>query len=142
MKPSAAAILVSLLILAGCAKPQTASVPIAGRAFESPESAVTALVTALEQRDRAELGAILGPGSESLLSSGDAVADSTARAAFLARYDEKHVLVEGGPDDLVLTVGADDWPFPIPVVRRDGKWYLDAAGGAAEIVRRRIGGNG
>jgi len=76
-----------------------------------------------------------------ILSSGDAIADSTARADFLARYAEKHELVAGGPDDLVLQVGADDWPFPIPVVRRGGKWILDTAAGKDEIVRRRIGGN-
>ena len=132
------AILISLLVLAGCAKPPAQS---AQRGFESPESAVTALVTALEQRDRATLVAMLGPDSDALLSSGDPVADSTARADFLARYAEKHELVAGGPDDLVLQVGADDWPFPIPIVRRGGKWLLDAAAGRDEIMRRRIGGN-
>ena len=132
------AFLVALLLLAGCAKPPAKNEP---RAFESPESAVTALVTALEQRDRPTLVAMLGPDSDALLSSGDAVADSTARADFLARYNEKHEFVAGGPDDLVLQVGADDWPFPIPIVRREGRWFLDAAAGKDEIVRRRIGGN-
>ena len=132
------AFLLSLLVLAGCAKPQANP---AQRGFESPESAVTALVTALEQRDRATLVAMLGPDSDALLSSGDPVADSTARAMFLARYAEKNALVTGGPDDLVLQVGADDWPFPIPIVRRGGKWILDAAAGKDEIVSRRIGGN-
>ena len=130
--------LIAILVLAGCAKPPTQA---AQRSFDSPESAVTALVTALEQRDRATLAAMLGPDSDALLSSGDAVADSTARAEFLARYAEKSALVAGGPDDLVLQVGPDDWPFPIPLVRRDGKWILDAAGGRDEILRRRIGGN-
>jgi len=131
--------LFALLVLAGCAKPQPAGT--AQRGFDSPESAVTAMVTALEQRDRATLVAMLGPDSDALLSSGDAVADSTARADFLARYAEKNALVSGGPDDLVLQVGADDWPFPIPIVRRNGKWILDAAAGKDEILKRRIGGN-
>jgi len=133
------AFLLALLLLAGCAKPPASTT--AQRGFDSPESAVTALVTALEERDRATLVAMLGPDSDALLSSGDAVADSTARADFLARYEEKHELVAGGPDDLVLQVGADDWPFPIPIVRRGGKWILDTAAGKDEIVRRRIGGN-
>jgi len=133
------AFLLALLLFAGCARPPAAT--NAQRGFDSPESAMTALVTALEQRDRATLVAMLGPGSDALLSSGDAVADSTARADFLARYAQKHELVAGGPEDLVLQVGADDWPFPIPIVRRGGKWILDAAAGRDEIVRRRIGGN-
>ena len=132
------AYVIALLVFAGCAKPQP---KVAQRGFDSPESAVTALVTALEQRDRATLVAMLGPDSDALFSSGDAVADSTARADFLARYQEKHDLVAGGPEDLVLQVGADDWPFPIPIVRRNGRWILDAAGGKDEILRRRIGGN-
>jgi hypothetical protein len=109
--------------------------------FDTPEAAVTALVSALESHERAGLERLLGPGTEALLSSGDAVADSLAREAFLARYRVKHELVAGGPDDLVLSIGEDGWPFPIPIVRRQGRWFLDGAAGADEIVSRRIGAN-
>jgi hypothetical protein len=61
--------------------------------------------------------------------------------AFLARYRVKHQLVTGGPDDLVLQVGEDDWPLPIPLVRHDGRWHFDGAAGVDEVVMRRIGGN-
>jgi len=141
-----ATILLALLAGFGCASKEspagkTAGIPDGQKTFESADAAVGALVDAVRTSDQAELTAILGPGAEGVLDSGDAIADSTARAAFLAKYDEKHVLAEGGPDDLVLTVGADDWPFPIPIVRREGKWILDGAAGADEIVKRRIGGN-
>ena len=132
------------LLVAGCARTDTAHTPAAaaqGRLFETPEAAVAAFVAALEQHDDAALADILGPGSEKLLSSGDAVADSTARLTFLARYHEKNTLVSGTPDVLVLQVGADDWPFPIPLVRKDGAWRLDTAAGADEILKRRIGAN-
>ena len=46
-----------------------------------------------------------------------------------------------GDDKVTLQVGMEDWPFPVPVVRRDGAWYLDGAEGADEIVYRRIGRN-
>jgi hypothetical protein len=140
------AILIAGLACAGCANRNTstttaAGIPAGQKSFTSADDAVSALVDAVRRSDRAELASILGPGSEDLLSSGDAVADSTALASFLARYDAKHELVEGSPDNLVLQVGDDDWPFPIPIVRREGKWILDGAAGADEIVKRRIGGN-
>ena len=140
------AILIAVLACAGCATKETstttaAGIPAGQKSFESADAAVSALVDAVRKSDRAELASILGPGSDDLLSSGDAVADSVALTSFLARYDAKHELVEGSPDNLVLQVGDDDWPLPIPIVRREGKWILDGAAGADEIVKRRIGGN-
>src|SRR5262245_32502672 len=85
--------------------------------FETPEAAVEALVAAAEKPDVAELQRILGPGTKALLESGDAVADRAEREGFLKRYRARHRLVVGGPDDLVLQVGEDDWPLPIPLVR-------------------------
>ena len=45
------------------------------------------------------------------------------------------------PDRVTFTVGTQEWPFPVPVIRRDGKWQLDSAGGRLEILARRIGRN-
>ena len=108
--------------------------------FATPEAAVDAFITALEQQDTAALGPILGPGTEDVLSSGDAVQDKSDRAAFLARYNRKHSL-SGEGDQRSLIVGNQQWPFPIPIVKRDGRWSLDGEEGAEEIVYRRIGGN-
>ena len=109
--------------------------------FASAEEAVNALVAALENNDVAALGTLLGPGSEGVLSSGDEVADANARADFLARYQAKHALVAEDDGAMTLQVGDNDWPLPIPVVLREGKWYLDGAAGADEIVYRRVGRN-
>jgi hypothetical protein len=38
-----------------------------------------------------------------------------------------------------LEIGADGWPFPIPLVKQDGQWFFDTAAGAEEILNRRIG---
>ena len=100
-----------------------------------------ALVAALEKHDVQELGRLLGPGTDKLLTSGDEVSDRAAREAFLARYREQHRFVAGSPGDMVLQVGADDWPLPIPLVREQGRWRFDGAAGAEEIVARRIGAN-
>jgi hypothetical protein len=109
--------------------------------FETAEAAVAAFVDALEKDDMARLEALLGPGTEELLSSGDAIQDKGDRANFVAAYRTKHVLAANGPDAMTLVVGADEDEFPIPVMKRDGRWYLDGDKGADELVYRRIGGN-
>jgi hypothetical protein len=40
---------------------------------------------------------------------------------------------------IVLYLGAKNWPFPIPLVQNDGKWFFDTAAGQQEILNRRIG---
>lgn len=121
-------------VLCGCGRSARDS-------FKKPDEAVGALVTALEHSDTQSLQTLLGPGTADLLSSGDAVADKRARAAFLERYRLRHELVEGNADTLVLVVGEDRWPLPIPLVRDDGRWHFDGAAGAHELVLRRIGAN-
>jgi hypothetical protein len=102
---------------------------------------VSAFVAALEKGDTGALVALLGPGSEWLVDSGDAVQDASDREGFLAAYREGHALVEDGKASRTLVTGADRWPFPIPIVLRDGKWLLDGEAGADELVFRRIGRN-
>lgn len=109
--------------------------------FASVDEAVAAMIDAGRKSDLAKLKEVFGPGSESILSSGDAIADKSARENFLKMYDEKHALVPDGEDKVILQVGAEDWPMPVPVVKKDGKWILDGAEGADEIVYRRIGRN-
>lgn len=109
--------------------------------FDSAADAAAALIAALETNDAAMLGTLLGPGNEDVYTSGDDVADANARANFLALYREKHALVADGEDTMVLQVGPEDWPLPTPFTEVDGKWYVDGAAGADEIIYRRIGRN-
>jgi len=129
-------VLVAVALVAACA-PR----PEAHLSFASPEEAVTALITALEKDDVATLGRLLGPGSDEVISSGDSVADKSDRESFVGSYREKHELVADGDGKRVLQVGADDWPVPVPIVQKDGRWYLDGAEGADEIIYRRVGEN-
>jgi hypothetical protein len=132
---TALALVALAMLAAGCAgKKEEAS------GFATPEAAVAALVAALEKDDTAALAGLLGPGTEDLLSSGDAVADKTDRAEFLAKYKAKHSLAADG-DRMMLTVGDNEWPMPIPLVQRDGKWVWDGAAGVDEMIYRRVGEN-
>jgi hypothetical protein len=132
---TALALVAFAMLAAGCAgkKEETSG-------FATPEAAVAALVAALEKDDTAALAGLLGPGTEDLLSSGDAVADKTDRAEFLAKYKTKNSLAADG-DRMMLTVGDNEWPMPIPLVQREGKWAWDGAAGVDEMIYRRVGEN-
>ena len=110
------------------------------RTFATPEEAVKAMVEAFKTNDVKALEAIFGPGSKDLVSSGDPVADQSARERFVKLYDEKNRL-EQTADKAVLSVGNADWPSPIPIVKKDGLWRFDAEAGKEEILARRIGLN-
>ena len=133
--------LAALLIISGCSEQQDGQSTASSLTFATPEEAVTALATAAEKHDVAELGKLFGPGTAELLSSGDEVEDRAAREGFLKRFKERHDLVSGGPNDLMLQVGEDEWPLPIPLVKENGRWHFDGAAGADKIIRQRIGGN-
>jgi len=110
------------------------------RTFASPEEAVKAFVEAFKSNDVKALEAILGPGSRDLVSSGDPVADKAVRERFLSRYGEKNRL-EVTETKANLNVGNDDWPFAIPIVKKDALWRFDTKAGREEILARRIGEN-
>jgi Protein of unknown function (DUF2950) len=133
--------LAALLIISGCSEQQDGQSTASSLTFATPEEAVTALATAAEKHDVAELGKLFGPETADLLSSGDEVEDRAAREGFLKRFKERHDLVSGGPNDLMLQVGEDEWPLPIPLVKENGRWHFDGAAGVDKIVRQRIGGN-
>ena len=109
--------------------------------FPTAEAAVAALASAAEKNDVPALLALFGPGAEDILSSGDDVADQALRREFAARYQAKHSLVPGDNGAMILQVGDNDWPLPVPVVKKADGWVLDGAAGAEEIVNRRIGRN-
>ena len=111
------------------------------KSFASPEEAVKALVDAMKTGDKAELSILFGPGSESLISSGDDVEDKAERDRFLKNYEEKNSLEKKGDDEVLLQVRKDDWPFPIPIRRKGSAWAFDTKAGKEEILNRRIGRN-
>jgi hypothetical protein len=113
------------------------------KTFDSADAAAQALIDATEKDDVAALAAIFGPGGKPVLTSGDAQQDQKERAEFARLARDKHQLE---PDPLnaavkILAIGAEDWPFPIPIVRNKDKWSFDASQGAVEMRARRVGAN-
>ena len=125
--------LMTVASLAGAQAPQPS--------FDTPQAAVEAFAAAVERGDTAALEALLGPGSESLVSSGDAVQDAADRKEFLDAYRTRIAIVEDGKDRRTLVIGGNDWPFPVPLVARGGRWTFDGEAGVDELIYRRIGAN-
>jgi len=89
--------------------------------FKTPEAAVEALVDACKKDDVKELLAIFGPGSEELVSSGDDVQDRATRAQFLEWSKQSKRLVKEPDGSVTLHIGSEDWPFPIPIVKKENQ---------------------
>lgn len=112
------------------------------KTFASAGDAVLALYNAAKANDSQAADAIFGSSAGDILHTGDKVADENMRIDFVKRYDQMHRVVLEPDGSVTLYVGADNWPFPIPVVKNGGgSWYFDTESGKKEILYRRIGRN-
>ena len=113
------------------------------RTFATPREAVQATIDAAEHNDTAALLQLFGAEGKDIVESGDAAEDKDQRAEFARSAHEKLQIDEDRltPDRVTFTVGEQGWPFPVPVIRKDGKWQLDSASGRLEILARRVGRN-
>jgi hypothetical protein len=133
------AFVASLIVLA--ALPMACSRPSHQKDFGSAQEAAQALIDAAESDDLRGLLEVLGTEAEAVVSSGDPVQDRNSRARFVQSYSTAHTLNTSAADVTTLEVGTDAWPFPFPIVQRNGRWKFDSAAGAEEIINRRVGAN-
>lgn len=113
----------------------------AQQGFGTPDEAMRSLVNAARSNQAERIVDVLGKSGVDIASSGDAVADKALREEFVQAYDQKHKINMGGDNKATVVIGGNDFPFPIPLVRKDGKWRFDTAAGREEILYRRIGRN-
>ena len=111
--------------------------------FASPKLAADALIKAAGTYDVPALKEILGPDSADLISSEDPVMDKNRAINFAEKAKEKTVIApdKNHPNFVIVSVGNDDFPLPIPIVNNGGKWSFDTKVGREEILNRRIGAN-
>jgi Protein of unknown function (DUF2950) len=122
----------------GSDKPETASPGL----FASPENASDSLLAAAKSGDPNALTTIFGPGSKEIISSGDGVQDKHAVDLFVTGYGVMHRWRKMPDGAQVLLIGADNFPFPIPLRQNsEGRWFFDTAAGKDEVLNRRIGRN-
>jgi hypothetical protein len=138
----------NLLKLAAVAFILFACFPLSARAqqkdqktFASPEEASAALFTAVKNNDEAAMLQILGPDGKEVVSSGDPKEDADHRKNIAMKYDQMHRFVTEPNGKTTLYIGAENWPCPIPLVKKGGAWYFDTAAGKQEILYRRVGRN-
>ena len=106
--------------------------------FSTPEDALKGLVEAVKIRDNTALDQIFGPSSKDLLS-GDAVQDAAESEEFARHVAEKTSLVKENDIKVIISIGNENWPFPIPLVKTNDQWFFDTNAGKEEILNRRIG---
>jgi hypothetical protein len=111
------------------------------QSFPSPEEGVRALMDAAQHNDTASLLQVLGPEAQPFINTGDPVSDQASRARFVQAYEEAHTLVQVGDTQVILQIGNDAWPFPIPLVKDNPSWRFDSKEGKEEILNRNIGRN-
>jgi hypothetical protein len=113
------------------------------QSFDSAEKAADALVDATDKFDVTALIRIVGSQGEDLILTGEYAQDRERAQEFAAQaHKKKHVALDPTTDTRAyLLVGEEDWPFALPIVKREGRWSFDAAAGRQELMFRRIGSN-
>jgi hypothetical protein len=115
----------------------------AQKTFDTPQQAADALIAAAQSYDLDALNAILGPQGHDLIDTGEPVKDKNEAQAFAQQASAKHSVTVDPKKATVATlvVGESDWPLPVPIVQRGGKWSFDSRAGRAEVLNRKIGEN-
>lgn len=109
--------------------------------FDSPQNAFSALSNAAASNNADELLAIFGPDGKDIISSGDAIADTNARARFARSAKEGVKFEQLNKNTFLALVGKEGWTFPIPIIKKGSSWIFDTDEGRQEILDRRIGRN-
>src|ERR1019366_7542678 len=109
--------------------------------FSTPQAAAQALIEAARQNDTAALLKLLGPDGKDIVQSGDAADDKAAREKFSEHARAKLQVVpdHDNANRATIVAGEQNWPFPVPLIRRNGQGHFAAATGRVEILARRIG---
>ncbi len=129
-----------LFAAAPAAQAQSAVSASAQATYASPDEALQALVAAAKDKDRSALAKLFGPDYDQLLS-GDEVEDNKDLAEFASAVQESAQLRKVNDNKYTITVGRDNWPTPVPLVQKDGKWLFDTKAGLDEVINRRVGEN-
>lgn len=141
-----------ILVVPWCVLPGLASVQAqseaktattAPKAFDTPQQATEALINAAGAYDVPELMAIFGPDGKDFVASADPVEDKNNAAAFAteARAKNSISIDPAKPNRAIIIIGEEEWPMPVPLIKKNGKWYFEAKSGRQEILFRRIGAN-
>lgn len=137
-------VLACLMSISAAAQAKPGVSPAPGpKAFDTAQQAADALVKAATDYDVDGLMAIFGPDGKSIVTGGDEVQDKKNAVDFGKEATAKNSIAidKANPNKATMIVGEEEWPLPVPVVKKNGKWYFDTKAGTQEILFRRIGAN-
>jgi len=137
LKGQAAALGLALLLSPALAAADDGTAPL----YATPQDALEALVAALRSAETDRVIDVIDPSAGDLVRSDDSDEQRDTMAELLDRYEAGYRFVPTGADRVVIDLGADDWPFPVPLVRAEGGWRFDAAAGREEVAAREVGRN-
>jgi hypothetical protein len=137
-----ALLIFAIVSIAGCSAKKAAVETPAQTKFATAAEAGQALQNAARAGDESTLARILGPNSKAILSSGDSAEDKALIQFFVSKYDQMNRWVAMTDGSQILNIGADNYPFPIPLVKdSSSRWYFNTEAGQDEILARQIGKN-
>lgn len=113
------------------------------KTFDTPELAMAAVISAAETFDVQAIDQLFGPAGKDILVTAEPPRDRDIARTFADLAREKHsVSIDPrNKNHAVILVGPEDWPFAVPLVRKNGKWSFDTPAGIQELTYRRVGGN-
>jgi hypothetical protein len=117
--------------------------PARYKTFDTPQQAASTLIDAADKFDVSRLTEMFGPETEDVIFTGEFAQDRKHAADFVAEAREKNQISVDPKNSnrAFLLVGNEDWPFPVPMVKKENKWSFDTKAGREELLHRRIGSN-
>ena len=138
--PGVLATVLVMLVLGSSPATSAEKTEKTGKKFASAEEAAAALRLAAASADSNALRIVLGPASEELQNP-DRIQATNELKTFNSALTETNHLVHVSDTLVILELGDDLWPFPVPIVKKDGGWFFDTDTGKDELLCRRIGNN-
>jgi hypothetical protein len=127
------------MVVTNCAYAGVAQ-PSAQPTFQSAAEASQTLFQAVQSNNEEAIVKVLGASTD-LTSSRDPGQDKLDRELFIEKYQQMHRLGREADGSVTLYIGAENWPFPVPLIQKSGAWHFDSVAGQNEVLARRIGEN-
>ena len=107
--------------------------------FDTPQEAAKTFIHALKNQDRNAYNEIFGSDWQDFIPTDEVDREDVNK--FLQAWDQSHSIQFDADDLAYITVGKNNWLFPIPVTKTEGGWRFNPQLGEVEIITRRIGRN-
>lgn len=109
--------------------------------FPTPIEAADAFIAAAKNGEQKAILEVFGDKYKDLIGTNEPERDKQLRSKVAAMAVERRRFRENHDNSVTMVIGAEAWPFPVPIVKTEKGWHFDADTGIGEIIHRRIGEN-